>query len=296
MARSGHHCRGGLALAGAALALALGAASAQAATLSCGQTITQSTKLSNDLTGCTGDGIDIGADGITLNLAGHTLTSGNRTGYGINFNGHRDVRVLNGNVDGFQRDVFIDGNDNLVTHVRASQADFGFFIDGTGAGGDRNTLSHDSAIGNDRGIYEHGGANSTVTDAIADGNRNYNIAFSEGSANTVTHSSAINAAKADNIDFTGGDGIVVYKEVGDNVTHNTATGNGANGANLYISSGITVTHNTVSKNSVAGVYLVAVQGSQITHNQIDKNDYQGIYDAFGSGNTLSKNTALSASM
>src|SRR3712207_1967639 len=41
--------------------------------VTCGQTITSDTRLATDLINCHGDGIVIGADGITLDLNGHTI-------------------------------------------------------------------------------------------------------------------------------------------------------------------------------------------------------------------------------
>ena len=45
-------------------------------TVSCGQVLTESTKLANDLSGCMGEGLIIGAPNIELDLNGHTITSG----------------------------------------------------------------------------------------------------------------------------------------------------------------------------------------------------------------------------
>ena len=67
---------GGIAAAlglGVAL-LALQPAAASGQPVACGQVITEDTTLENDLS-CPGDGIVIGADGITLDLNGHTVSS-----------------------------------------------------------------------------------------------------------------------------------------------------------------------------------------------------------------------------
>jgi hypothetical protein len=50
--------------------------------LSCGSVITEDTVLDQDLTDCPGDGIIIGANGVTLRLHGHTI-DGNGSGLGI---------------------------------------------------------------------------------------------------------------------------------------------------------------------------------------------------------------------
>ena len=56
-----------------ALLVALLPSSAIATHVSCGDVITQDTTLDSDLVNCPGDGVVIGASGITLDLAGHTI-------------------------------------------------------------------------------------------------------------------------------------------------------------------------------------------------------------------------------
>jgi hypothetical protein len=50
-----------------------GAAGASPAQPACGQVITHSIALQADVTGCTGPGLVVGADGITIDLGGHTI-------------------------------------------------------------------------------------------------------------------------------------------------------------------------------------------------------------------------------
>src|SRR3954451_15005817 len=59
----------GLALAAAPPALADSGKDA----LHCGATVTTSVRLTHDLTGCRGDGLVVGANGITIDLAGHKI-------------------------------------------------------------------------------------------------------------------------------------------------------------------------------------------------------------------------------
>src|SRR4029450_1487011 len=64
--------------------------------VSCGDTITQDTTLDADLTNCY-EGIVIGADNITLDLAGHSIAS---TQFGVNNRtGHDDVTVKRGKIE-----------------------------------------------------------------------------------------------------------------------------------------------------------------------------------------------------
>ena len=56
------------ALIAAALAMSAGPRTPPVATsVTCGQTVTSSVRLTNDLTDCSGDGLVIGADAITVN-------------------------------------------------------------------------------------------------------------------------------------------------------------------------------------------------------------------------------------
>lgn len=64
---------GALAVLGGLLGPALPARAAGLGALACGQTITVSTTLTADLVGYSGPGLVIGADGVTLDLAGHTI-------------------------------------------------------------------------------------------------------------------------------------------------------------------------------------------------------------------------------
>lgn len=67
----------------------LGTVAAHATDVHCGLTITSDVRLSNDLVGCSGNGIVIGADNVTLDLNGHII------------DGHSGMRVKGGSVQQF---------------------------------------------------------------------------------------------------------------------------------------------------------------------------------------------------
>ena len=84
----------------AALVLAAGGAQ-QALALSCGDTLTSDTTLTANLA-CSGTALVVGADGITIDLNGYTI-SGDGTGLGIdNTGGYDNVTIKNGTITGFQ--------------------------------------------------------------------------------------------------------------------------------------------------------------------------------------------------
>ncbi len=94
---------------GAVALLALAApAAARAAEPACGATITTSTRLHADLANCPGNGLVIGADGITLDLGRSTLSG---AGTGIVLAGHRGVTISGGTIKGFATGVALDGAD-----------------------------------------------------------------------------------------------------------------------------------------------------------------------------------------
>ena len=130
-------------LAGLTVLVAAGAppATSQAPPqLRCGDTITADTTLAADLADCPNNGIVIGADGVTLDLNGHTVdgdgrpfeTCGRREACdtGIVSEGHDDVTVRGGAVREFDVGVFAGRTErNRVLRI-ASSANryFGFVV------------------------------------------------------------------------------------------------------------------------------------------------------------------------
>jgi parallel beta-helix repeat protein len=83
--------------AGGCLCIGAGAATAGSPAIGCGATLTKSIALSGDLLHCSGTALVIGADGITVDLAGHTISGTNAAGSeGIANDGHAGVRIVGG--------------------------------------------------------------------------------------------------------------------------------------------------------------------------------------------------------
>jgi parallel beta-helix repeat protein len=80
--------------------LALAPASAFATHVSCGETITTDTTLDSDLIDCPGNGIEIGADNITLDLNGHTI-DGTGLGDGVANVAYIGATIQGGTIEGF---------------------------------------------------------------------------------------------------------------------------------------------------------------------------------------------------
>jgi Right handed beta helix region len=101
------------------LALALAPATVSAPkrlAVTCGQTITVNTLVSNDLVNCAFDGLRIGANGITLDLGGHTIDGlVNTNSRGVVNSGFDNVTVQNGTVTQFETGVSLIAGANLNT-------------------------------------------------------------------------------------------------------------------------------------------------------------------------------------
>jgi|tagenome__1003787_1003787.scaffolds.fasta_scaffold20920257_2 parallel beta-helix repeat protein len=114
-------------IAGGLLALSPGRA--LASHVSCGDTITTNTRLDSDLIDCPLWGIRIGADDITLDLAGHTIAQAPNLveprGGVVDRVGHRGVTIENGTVRGFDTGVFlINATSNRLRRLTVAGNDY----------------------------------------------------------------------------------------------------------------------------------------------------------------------------
>jgi parallel beta-helix repeat protein len=105
-----------LAALAATTLLSLSAAQALGNHVQCGDTITQDTTLDSDLVNCPGDGIVIGADGITLDLNGHTIDGVSLDNYvGVrDFYGYKNTTIENGSLRDFGEAVSFWATDDTV--------------------------------------------------------------------------------------------------------------------------------------------------------------------------------------
>src|SRR3954469_8882821 len=100
----------GAALAAAILALAAGPAAAKAQPQPrCGAVLTKSVKLHKDLLGCPGNGLVIGAGGITVDLNGHRVegTSFDNTSGIDNSGGYDRLRIVDGKISHFLHGILL---------------------------------------------------------------------------------------------------------------------------------------------------------------------------------------------
>ncbi len=242
---------------------------------SCGTTIYTpgSYYLTQNLS-CTGDGIRVTTDDVTIDLMGFTLSGDNETQQrGIYIYNSSNVEIKNGTIRLFSVGVYspygiVTTHSNRIIGVRAMD-------------NNRNGIVLQSK-------------NNTVKDCTVAENANYGIyVVREGS--TFSNNTAYNngghgivAGKGSTIINNtvyenGGDGIYAY--YGSTLMNNTAKDNGGHG--IFVEDGSTLTNNTSYNNDGDGIY--AKDGSTLINNTAKNNGGDGIF-AFD-GSTLMNNTA-----
>jgi len=111
---------------------------------SCGQIVTEDVTLTSDLECGTGDGLIVGASGITINLNGYSITSSDETGSedpSMNYDGSSGVLVANaddvdisglGEISGFDEGVtFMGSSGGSVADVQMANNDIGVLMSGS---------------------------------------------------------------------------------------------------------------------------------------------------------------------
>lgn len=145
------------------------------AKLACGSTVTKSVKLTSDIVGCHGAGLRIGADGITVDLNGHTVAAAakrNPKAHGIFNEGHDGVTIRGGTVSGFG-----------AYGVRLANAN-------------RNVVEDMRMTGNFTGVGLFQSDHGVVRDNWMSGQRFVGVALTGGVGNRVTHNQISGTAGA----------------------------------------------------------------------------------------------------
>jgi parallel beta-helix repeat protein len=263
---------------------------------SCGQTITADTTLNRDLTKCAGPAIRIGADDITLDLNGHTIT-GKGKGVGVNnIAGYDGVTIENGSIHDFMESVAIVGaSDNRLRGLSLSDnRHVGFYIqDSTAIQIEQNSVvdirfagiflsrSHDvrvegnSSSGNGAGLVADASDHLAIEGNVAEGNDGGGIELHESS-----ESHLVGNTVSDN----GGAGVSLDAANTNQVSSNLASQN-ADGI-LVIGNANTITDNQVTdsfckKGCGYGISVEAGAGNLIAQNDVRRTLRDGIrIDAF----------------
>jgi Periplasmic copper-binding protein (NosD) len=218
---------------------------------SCGQTVTANAVLTTDLTCGSGNGVNVGASGITIDLNGHVLNGNNTPGYvGVyNSGGYDRVIVKNGVVRGFTHGILADNAADdlaLSSVVLAGNTQQGLYLVG-----DNGSIKSSTADGNgDRGIWIDGDGTS-ITSSTAAGNAGFQGILVTGDATSVKSSAAVGNASI-GLDVMGNSTAV---------SSTTTAGNGNTG--IYIVGKAASVRNTMTSGN-GGFYGIYLSGDAAT--------------------------------
>jgi hypothetical protein len=258
------------ALAAALVALAVGP-NARAATTpitACGQTVTTSAFLAQDLS-CAGTGIVVGASGITIDLKGHVLKGSHSLGpNGIDDLGFYDVKIKNGVIRNFDDGVFVFGgvaNVSISNVVATGNVRGGFVVNG-----DRVSINNSNAGGNGTvGIQAWGKVSVKSTTADANGG---NGIWLIGDGSSIRSSSAHGNAST---------GFALHGD-STSVTSSATSANG--GWGLYVEGASASVKSTKASGNAAHGIEVSGDAATLKGNRAEGNGFLGgISDGVGSG-------------
>jgi hypothetical protein len=137
----------------------------------CGDTVTTDIKLTGDLDCTSGPGFVVGAAGVDINLARHSMIGGIFSGGGgpigiDNNGGHDDLTVRNGTVGGFGSGIELkDASRNRILGVTSGAAGNAVTIEG----GEGNEIRASDLSGRSFGIHSTSSDGLTVADTTASG-------------------------------------------------------------------------------------------------------------------------------
>lgn len=278
------------------MALTAFAASASAEHVQCGDVITQDTRLDSDLIDCPGDGIIIGADGVTLSLAGHVVDGdgdvGGLTGTGIEVEGRRDVVIRNGIVQEFLDGVSVLGSEDVVVQRIVGQDNYEAFVCGLSSSG--CVFSRDFAIGGLHGFFIENSGDTTATAGVQDstvsGISSYAIEVL-GTAQVLRN--AISESGGGISVSDGGEPTARSVVSGNNVALSEPTANNS-GISVWTSFGADVIRNSVSGSYLYGIRLRLPAGQAlVSRNTVTDNAGHGIWlEVAGANLLVERNTAL----
>ncbi len=187
--------------------------------------VSESFTLANDMT-CSGDGMVVVSDNVTVDLGGHTLTGpgmGPQTwplpqldSVGVRVGGHTGVTIRNGKTTAFSTGIyFIDMVSSSIESVTTLRNRFGFYIHASqkitvkdsdvefNIYGLHLQNSDDCVLVNNLlarqtynspggyGLYLYASARNRVTDNTIDSNINWGIWFSDAKENVIFHNNVV---------------------------------------------------------------------------------------------------------
>jgi parallel beta-helix repeat protein len=256
-------------------------------TVTCGQVLTQDTKVANDLVNCPAAGLVIGASNVKLDLRGHLIDGdgfGNDAGID-NTGGFDNVQVTHGTIQEFQWGVYLLGaSNNQIDRLETLNNVLGILLD---SGSNNNSVERNQVHDNYRvgGILVDGTTGNLLSRNTVYNNGSSGIGgVSIGAFNSTNTEISLNDV-FDNVHS----GIWLFNTNTSLVQGNTSNTSEFDGIETSMgSTGNVVVGNVTNSNGWNGID-VGDPGNTITGNQADTNFNLGIFAAAGNvdggGNT-----------
>jgi parallel beta-helix repeat protein len=269
-----------------AAALGLHVAPAHAATpVHCGQVLTTSTVVANDLTNCHTVGLVIGGDGVTLDLNGHTIDGDSQSDFeGIQDKGYDNVTIRNGVVREFVEGIAVLHAQNIAVSdvTLLKHRHVGVFADSVNGMTVQHTSSsliafsgvfvtRSSRVDISDNVVRRSGAGVAVSETTASSITANRIARTGCIGIDVGNASTYNVIDTNTVTGAGCEAVVVADGSSHNaVTRNTTTGNDA-GIGVAYANANTVSGNVVHDNHFVGLYLFAASDNRLDGNVLSGN-------------------------
>jgi parallel beta-helix repeat protein len=272
----------GILLAAVTLALLVMPAAA-AGEVQCGEVVTHDITLDHDLTGCAGDGLVVGAHGVTVNLNGHLIEgtgpgNGSDVIYGDtrdgvdNAAGYRGVTIENGEIRKFDTGVKLyeadsnrvtglDSHGNLVGIIAVESSD--------------NRIDANDAHQDGFGLYLVESGGNRVSGNMLDANT-FGLYLVESSGNTIWRNSSQGSGILGFEITKGSDGNVVMD--------NTILVSNGPGLLMSVSVANSVEGNLIRDHRGGGVVLSNADRTRLARNTVENRSFdQGTLPAGTSG-------------
>lgn len=253
----------------------------------CGETITQSCTMNEDLTTSLPTCFTVGANNITLTGGGHRITTsyvpppGDFGGSGILLSGGREKVTITGfTVKDFYFGIKLStSSSSTVTNNTVTGADFGIALYDSTA----NTVSDNMVTASNYALYLNSSAHGNTFSG------NQVTGCSTGIRGFDSNNNRIEGNQVSDSTFYG---IGFSNSQNTIITGNTATGNGWDGIYLYRAPGSVIEHNQSLDNDYFGIDVNDCSDNIIRYNLVSGNGDAGIHlAADSSDNRLIGNTS-----
>ena len=266
---------------------------------SCGQVVTQDVTLTSDLNCDNGDGLIVGAPGITINLNGYSITG--PQGGGV---ANPTTTADSGSEDGGEANPTTanSGRGDSITPVSTtanSGSEDGGEADDEASGGEANPTTADSGSGDSdvtsastpRQATDYDGSSGILV-ANADNVAIQGLGEIAGFSRGVTFLGSSGGAVTD-IQLANNDiGAVVASSEGTEISRNTITNNGIAVVSDGSNGGVTA-FNQIVANLEQGILLLGSSDSVVAANNMYGNGASGIYlDPMSQRNHIDYNTVF----